>query len=249
MQNVAHNIRQWVASPHAEQPLLLISSSDTAIFSFAEIAKLALVSTDLPAGRQVLEKKQIQSGNHPDIFTVTGENNRIYVKHIEALKPLLVHRAKKRIVIIPHADQILTQAASALLKVLEEPSISTRFLLGAKSKRSILPTIRSRCRVIFAAKEAQEEGTVDTKALLTRLSGMRKPDPFSEEDLQDIARLIHTLALEGDSSSAVFQVAMRLRDYYKTATVTGGNTKLAADILLASLANLRNTVVYVNHTS
>lgn len=242
MQNVAHNIRQWVASPHAEQPLLLISSSDTVIFSFAEIAKISLASTEA-------EKKQIQSGNHPDIFTITGENNRIYIKHIEALKPLLVHRAKKRIVIIPHADQILTQAASALLKILEEPSISTRFLLGAKSKRAILPTIRSRCRVLFAAQETQEEDIIDTKALLHKLSGMRKPEPFSEEELQGIARLIHTLALDGQSNPALFQVALRLRDYYKTATTTGGNTKLAADILLASLANLRNTVVYVNHTS
>ncbi len=242
MQNVAHKIQEWVASPQAEQPLLLISSSEKIILDLAETAKIAIASTPQ-------EQKQIASGNHPDIFTVTGEKNRIYIKDIEALKPMLSHRAKKRMVIIPHADHILPEAASALLKVLEEPSVSTRFLLGATSKRGILATIRSRCRVIFAGSDSTETITINSQEFLDRLSGLRKAEPFSEEDLTDIARLVHHLAQEGTSTPALFQVSMRLRDYYKTASMPGGNTKLAADILLASLANLRNTTSYVNHTS
>lgn len=231
-----------MASPHAEQPLLIVSVSDVAILEFAEIAKLSLASTSA-------ETKQIQSGNHPDIITITGENNRIYIKHIEALKPLLAHRAKKRVIIIPHADHILAEAASALLKVLEEPSISTRFLLGAKSKRGILPTIRSRCRIVFAGRGIAEETPLNANDVLTRLSELRKAEPFSEEELGNIARLVHHFAGIGESSPALLRVAIRLRDYYKTSSIAGGNTKLAADILLASLVNLRNTTVYANQTS
>lgn len=232
MQNVAHNIQNWIASPTAEQPLLVISSSEKIILECIETAKLALAQT-----------------GHPDIFTITGEKDRIYMKDIEALKPLLAYRAGKRLVLIPHADQILPEAASGLLKILEEPSASTRFLLGAKSKRGILPTIRSRCRILFAGSDIVEEHAINSEEFLTRLSGLRKPEPFSDQDLQDIAGLVHHLAGAGTVSPALFRVSQRLRDYYKIAIVPGGNTKLAADILLASLAELRNTVSYVNHTS
>lgn len=242
MQNVANTIKEWVASHHAEQPLLLISPSEQKILEYAEIAKLSLASTQQ-------ETKQIQSGNHPDIFTIIGENNKIHIKHIDTIKPLLAHRAKKRLLIIPHADQILGEAASALLKMLEEPSASTRFLLGSKSKRGILATIRSRCKVIFVQEKAAEHTLINTDEFLTRLSGLRKAEPFSAEELEDIARLVHRIAQSGASSPALMRVAMRLRDYYKIAAFPGGNTKLAADILLASLAELRNTVVYDNHTS
>lgn len=242
MQNVAHNIQEWVASPTAEQPLLVISSSEKIILECIETAKFALATT-------AQEQTQITSGNHPDIFTIIGEKDRIYMKDIEALKPLLMYRAGKRLVLIPHADQILPEAASGLLKILEEPSTSTRFLLGAKSKRGILPTIRSRCRIIFAGSDIGEKHAINTEEFLTRLSGLRKPEPFSEQDLQDIAGLLHHLAEQGTVSPALFRVSQRLRDYYKIASIPGGNTKLAADILLASLAELRNTVSYVNHTS
>lgn len=238
-----------MTSPDAEQPLLLVSPSEKNILLLVETAKLALASYDLPAGRQELEKKQIQSGNHPDIFTIIGENNTVYMKHIEALKPLLSHRAKKRLVIIPHADHILSEGTSALLKVLEEPSSATRFLLGAQSQRGIIPTLRSRCRVLFVGGKIAADVSIHTDALLQQLSELRRPDSFSEEDLRNVALLIHHMAKEGIASGALFRVAKRLKDYYKIAAIPGGNTKLAADILLASLANLRNTVLYANHTS
>ncbi|OGY30759.1 MAG: hypothetical protein A3C02_03180 [Candidatus Andersenbacteria bacterium RIFCSPHIGHO2_02_FULL_45_11] len=242
MQNVANTITEWVTSSSAEQPLLVISASQQSVLDHIETAKRALGATEQ-------EQKQIASGNHPDIFTIVGEKNRIYIKDIEALKPLLAHKARKRLVLIPHADQLLPEAASALLKILEEPSPSTRFLLGAKNKRGILPTIRSRCRVIFAGKEMAKDSTINTDEFLTRLSGLRKADPFSEEELEGITRLVHGLAQSGTATPALLRVSQRLRDYYKTASIPGGNTKLAADILLASLANLRNTISYVNHTS
>ncbi len=235
MQNVANTIKEWIASEYAEQPLLLVSSSEKIIIDFFDIAKSAFAKTDA-------EKKQILSHNHPDVFTIEGENNRIYIKHIEAIKPLLVHRAKKRLVLIPRADTILSEAASALLKTFEEPSVATRFLLGAKSKRGILPTIRSRCRIVFAGSTIIEELPMDTDEALTRLSSMRKPEPFSEEDLTDIAQLIHILATDGEVTPALIQTSIRLKEYYKIAAIPGGNAKLAADILLASLAQLRNTI-------
>ncbi len=52
----------------------------------------------------------------------------------------------RRVVIIDAADEMNTQAANALLKMLEEPPARTTFLLVSHQPARLLPTIRSRCR-------------------------------------------------------------------------------------------------------
>jgi len=46
------------------------------------------------------------------------------------------------------ADRLTAPAANALLKTLEEPPSTARFLLLAESAQRVLPTIRSRCGVL-----------------------------------------------------------------------------------------------------
>ena len=54
----------------------------------------------------------------------------------------------RRIAIIDAADEMNTAAANALLKVLEEPPADALILLVAHQPARLLPTIRSRCRVL-----------------------------------------------------------------------------------------------------
>ncbi|MDZ7710630.1 MAG: DNA polymerase III subunit delta' [Roseovarius sp.] len=54
----------------------------------------------------------------------------------------------RRVVIVDAADELNTQAANALLKMLEEPPARTVMLLVAHQPSSLLPTIRSRCRTL-----------------------------------------------------------------------------------------------------
>ena len=54
----------------------------------------------------------------------------------------------KRVVLIENAEQMTPQAQNALLKSIEEPEESTHFLFTADSLRAILPTIRSRSRIV-----------------------------------------------------------------------------------------------------
>lgn len=54
----------------------------------------------------------------------------------------------RRIAIIDAADEMNTAAANALLKVLEEPPADALILLIAHQPARLLPTIRSRCRVL-----------------------------------------------------------------------------------------------------
>lgn len=55
---------------------------------------------------------------------------------------------ENRVVIIDQAQSMNAQASNALLKILEEPPVGTFFFLIAPSNAGILPTIRSRSRVV-----------------------------------------------------------------------------------------------------
>ncbi|SMX43847.1 DNA polymerase III subunit delta' [Maliponia aquimaris] len=57
----------------------------------------------------------------------------------------------RRVVIVDSADEMNTQAANALLKMLEEPPARTTLLLLSHQPARLLPTIRSRCRTLRLA--------------------------------------------------------------------------------------------------
>ena len=58
--------------------------------------------------------------------------------------------AIRRVVLIEDANYLSLEAQNALLKVLEEPNDDTLFVLTAPYELSLLPTIVSRCRHIWA---------------------------------------------------------------------------------------------------
>jgi DNA polymerase-3 subunit delta' len=65
----------------------------------------------------------------------------------------------RRAIIIDPADDLETGAVNALLKSLEEPPAGTFFLLVTHRLGQLLPTIRSRCRILRFAPLADD--TVD----------------------------------------------------------------------------------------
>lgn len=108
-------------------------------------------------------------GNHPDILTLERlpkddkeekkrdegkpfETKRnISVAQIRAMQKRLTTRptlGSKRAIIIDPSDDLEKSASNALLKSLEEPPIGTFFLLVAHRPSRLLPTIRSRCRIM-----------------------------------------------------------------------------------------------------
>ncbi|MEO6024509.1 MAG: DNA polymerase III subunit delta' [Burkholderiales bacterium] len=61
---------------------------------------------------------------------------------------LTSHQSGQRVVLITPAEQLNANAANALLKMLEEPPAQVTFLLVTNQLARILPTIRSRCRLL-----------------------------------------------------------------------------------------------------
>ena len=78
-------------------------------------------------------------------------SRNISIDQIRALQPLFattVAMADGRVVLIDSIDDLEPSAANALLKNLEEPPAGTIFLLVSHAPGRLLPTIRSRCRVL-----------------------------------------------------------------------------------------------------
>lgn len=63
----------------------------------------------------------------------------------------------RRVVIVDAADELNANAANAILKLLEEPPAGAILLLVAHQPAALLPTIRSRCRVLRCAPLGPED--------------------------------------------------------------------------------------------
>lgn len=97
--------------------------------------------------------KLIGSSQHPDYLYVSNfDSNNIKIDSIRDLQ-LNIYKslsiAKYKIVVIHPADKLNIQAASALLKILEEPPAHTIFILCAENIMTLPVTIISRCHKYF----------------------------------------------------------------------------------------------------
>ena len=101
--------------------------------------------------------RRVAGGGHADLLTVErGFDTRrrrlrseIVVDDVRAIGGFLHLTPAEggwRVVVVDGADAMNRSAATALLKILEEPPARTLLLLVAQSVGRLLPTIRSRCR-------------------------------------------------------------------------------------------------------
>ncbi len=89
------------------------------------------------------------------------------------------HRSGRRLLLVYPADALNTDAANALLKMLEEPPPATHFLLVTSRLSDVLPTIRSRCSrmpigqpdAAMVAAWLQGQGVRDPVAALAEAGG------------------------------------------------------------------------------
>lgn len=97
-----------------------------------------------------------------------NENGTITIEDIRGLYDLTRgQRTTPLVVIINSAEQMSHGAASAFLKLLEEPNDSTRFILTAHTPERLLPTIASRVQAIVLPRVTaeQDEALLDELAI------------------------------------------------------------------------------------
>ena len=96
--------------------------------------------------------KRIDEGNFLDLLYISRQDkNEIGIDMIRKAGDFFKQtpaEGTQKFVIIDAADDLNLSAANALLKILEEPSPNTQLFLISHNPKSLLATIRSRCRVI-----------------------------------------------------------------------------------------------------
>jgi DNA polymerase-3 subunit delta' len=104
------------------------------------------------------DARLLRAGSHPRLFVLRrGPDERgnlravITVDEARALRDFFALSATdggRRAVIVDAADELNPNAANAILKLLEEPPPLATLLLVSHQPARLLPTIRSRCRVL-----------------------------------------------------------------------------------------------------
>jgi len=182
---------------------------------------------DVPEGTRT--RSLIEAGSHPDYRVLArlpkdpdkpGEDlaRSIPIAQVRALQPLFVTTpslSPRRVVVIDAIDDLERAAANALLKNLEEPSAGTIFLLVSHAPGRLLPTIRSRCRIlrfeplapdILADELARRLPDTPREEIAAIVAGAKgslgRALDFAGLDIAGLDKALATIATTGDPTNA-----------------------------------------------
>ncbi|UMG94732.1 DNA polymerase III subunit delta' [Nocardioides sp. TF02-7] len=102
----------------------------------------------------------VLAGSHADVTVVRTQKLSIGVDEVRDLvrRASLTPMGKRwQVLVVEDADRLTEQACNALLKAIEEPNDRTVWMLCAPTVEDVLPTIRSRCRLVTLATPTSAE--------------------------------------------------------------------------------------------
>ena len=114
---------------------------------------------------------QVSVGSHPDVRVIRTEKLSIgvdEVRELVRLSALTPAGRRWQVIVVEDSDRLTDQAANALLKAIEEPTDRTVWLLCAPTVEDVLPTIRSRCRLVVLSTPS----AADVAGFLSRVDGV-----------------------------------------------------------------------------
>lgn len=165
------------------------------------------VPRDLGTDPELPAARRISALSEPRLFLLRrGPNDKgdaisrdITVGEVRKLKSFFALSSAdggRRVAIVDAADEMNTAAANALLKLLEEPPEGAVILLISHQPAKLLPTIRSRCRVLSLAALAPED-----MAAILQDNGVETDDPVALAQLAggSAGAALRISALEGEA--------------------------------------------------
>ncbi len=129
---------------------------DDGLFGAPEPPKTIAIDPEHPVARRIaasaepglkaiIRSENEKTGRLRDVISVED------IRGLAGFFQLSAADGGRRVVIVDAADDMNPQAANALLKMLEEPPDRATLLLISHQPSGLLPTIRSRCRVLRLA--------------------------------------------------------------------------------------------------
>lgn len=127
--------------------------------ALSDAAERDRTGRSLAVSSETIGSRQVRALSHPGLLSLRRLYNikdkrfaaSITIDEVRRLRQFLSLGAEAgawRVVIVDTADDLNANAANALLKSLEEPPARTVFLLVTSEPGRLLPTIRSRCRLL-----------------------------------------------------------------------------------------------------
>jgi DNA polymerase III subunit delta' len=233
---------------------LLATPEDTGPSMFAPEPPSTLhIDPDDPVSRR------LRALSEPGLFLLrrgpTDKGDRLsndirvdMVRKLAGFLHLSATEGGRRVVIVDAADELNSQAANALLKMLEEPPARCFFLMISHQPTGLLPTIRSRCRELRlspldhddmarALEQAGIEVPADTAAL-TELSAGSVGEAMRLISQGGLSIYADLISMFGRLPDLDRPRALRLAD---TAAARGATNRLdlllaLVDLMLARLA-------------
>jgi len=114
---------------------------------------------------------QARGGTHPDVAVIVPEGLHLLIeqaREVIARSSRAPTRGRWQVTVIEDADRMEERTSNTLLKAVEEPPPHSVLLLCAPSADDLLPTIRSRCRLVALRSPA----TAAVARVLTERDGV-----------------------------------------------------------------------------
>ncbi len=125
-----------------------------------------------------------EHGAHPDYHSLQPDGSSLKIDQIRVWHSFFRYRpdlGRHQVFLLEQPELLTVPAANSLLKILEEPLPGTVFLLVTEDERSLMPTIVSRCRVVFFRNNEEKYiETVEDDEETGRIAGVLKNGTHSE---------------------------------------------------------------------
>ncbi len=124
-----------------------------------------------------------QGSHHPDLHIYHPEG-KLGMHSIESMRRLSEEvylspfEGHRKVFVLFQAERMLPTSSNALLKTFEEPAEDTLIILISNQPEQILPTIRSRCRIVRFSGETAQESVEEIPELKEELYAVLKNSRF-----------------------------------------------------------------------
>ncbi len=205
-------------------------------------------SGDFPCG-QCSACRKVFGDVHPDVITVDSSTATIPIRLIRNMQTdayVKPNEGKKKIYIIPRAQDMQTPAQNALLKLLEEPPVYCSFLLLTDSSEKLLETVRSRAVILSMSPLGQsdlEHAIREKEPNISRedlLSAMEKSDGY----LGAALNILHAPETEQDLQVTEILSAFASGDELQLLSALQPLEKLSRQDMLSLLENLYRSLIH-----
>ncbi|MCP4724616.1 MAG: AAA family ATPase [bacterium] len=143
-----------------------------------------ITGTNLEKKAEEIQKIRVELVRNPYAEPESEKNASLGIEMVRLIKQSLrlqSYQGKGRVIILIGCDALNQETGNALLKILEEPPDKTTIILTTSSIENVLPTIKSRCRLIptsylteeliIDALTQKEEMSETNAAYIAKLSG------------------------------------------------------------------------------